>query len=85
MFLNGVQVISIVPWTEGNVLINDALNTFLFTDLWLRSTYTLFHEKISTFFKNKISLPERRNKMKSVLEITKMYYFFNLNDKIIFS
>ena len=27
------------------------------------------------FFFNKISLPERRNKRKSVLEITKMYYF----------
>ena len=38
-------------------------------------TYTLFHEFFSTFFFNKISLPERRNKRKSVLEITKMYYF----------
>ena len=38
------------------------------------SDYTLFHEIFSTFFKNKISLPERRNKRKSVLEITKMYY-----------
>ena len=38
-------------------------------------TYTLFHEIFSTFFLNKISLPERRNKRKSVLEITKMYYF----------
>ena len=37
--------------------------------------YTLFHEIFSTFFFNKISLPERRNKRKSVLEITKMYYF----------
>ena len=37
--------------------------------------YTLFHEFFSTFFWNKISLPERRNKRKSVLEITKMYYF----------
>ena len=37
--------------------------------------YTLFHEIFSTFFGNKISLPERRNKRKSVLEITKMYYF----------
>ena len=36
--------------------------------------YTLFHEFFSTFFGNKISLPERRNKRKSVLEITKMYY-----------
>ena len=26
-------------------------------------------------FSNIISLPERRNKRKSVLEITKMYYF----------
>ena len=38
--------------------------------------YTLFHEFVSTFFWNKISLPERRNKRKSVLEITKMYYFY---------
>ena len=45
--------------------------------------YTLFHENVSTFFFNKISLPERRIKRKSVLEITKMYYFLNLNDKII--
>ena len=37
--------------------------------------YTLFHEKNSTFFSNNISFPERRNKRKSVLEITKMYYF----------
>ena len=37
--------------------------------------YTLFHEIFSTFFKNEISLPERRNKRKSGLEITKMYYF----------
>ena len=37
--------------------------------------YTLFHEQISTYFGNNISLPERRNKRKSVLEITKMYYF----------
>ena len=37
--------------------------------------YTLFHEKCSTFFSNNISFPERRNKRKSVLEITKMYYF----------
>ena len=33
---------------------------------------TLFHEKISTFFSNNISFPERRNKRKSVLEITKI-------------
>ena len=39
-------------------------------------TYTLFDEKCSTFFFNKISLPERRNKRKSVLEITKMYYYY---------
>ena len=37
--------------------------------------YTLFHEMFSTFFSNIIGLPERRNKRKSVLEITKMYYF----------
>ena len=37
----------------------------------------------STFFSNIIGLPERRNKRKSVLEITKIYYFFYLNDKII--
>ena len=37
--------------------------------------YTLFHEKISKFFSNIIGLPECRNKRKSVLEITKMYYF----------
>ena len=32
-------------------------------------------KKFRRFFLNKISLPERRNKRKSVLEITKMYYF----------
>ena len=44
---------------------------------WLHegTVYTLFHEKMSTFFWNKISLPERRNKRKSVLELTKIYYF----------
>ena len=31
--------------------------------------------KITMFFSNNISFPERRNKRKSVLEITKMYYF----------
>ena len=38
-------------------------------------TYTLFHENILKFFFNIVGLPERRNKRKSVLEITKMYYF----------
>ena len=47
------------------------------------SAYTLFHENNMTFFSNIIGLPERRNKMKSVFEITKMNYFLNLNDKII--
>ena len=37
--------------------------------------YSLFHEKKMTFFSNNISFPECRNKRKSVLEITKMYYF----------
>ena len=37
--------------------------------------YTLFHKILSTFFANIISLPGHRNKRKSVLEITKMYYF----------
>ena len=37
--------------------------------------YTLFHEFVWTFFSNIIGLPERRNKRKCVLEITKMYYF----------
>ena len=46
-------------------------------------TYTLFHENILKFFSNIIGLPEHRNKRKSVLEITKMYYFLNVNDKII--
>ena len=38
----------------------------------------------STFFFNKICLPERRNKRKSVLEITIIFFllFLNLNDKI---
>ena len=36
--------------------------------------YTLF-QIFSTFFSNNISFLERRNKRKSVLEITKMYYF----------
>ena len=44
--------------------------------------YTLFHDFISTFFSNIIGLPERRNKRKSVLEITKST-ILNLNDKII--
>ena len=34
------------------------------------------YENVSTFFSNNISFPERRNKRKSVLKITKMYYFF---------
>ena len=38
--------------------------------------YTLFHENISTFFGNKISLPERRNKRKSVLEMSYTIYKF---------
>ena len=42
----------------------------------INTNYTLFHEFLSTFFFNKISLPERRNIRKSVLEITKMYYFY---------
>ena len=37
--------------------------------------YTLLHKIFSTFFSNNISFLERRNKRKSVLEITKMYYF----------
>ena len=37
--------------------------------------YNLFHEFFSKFFSNNISFPEPRNKRKSVLEITKMYYF----------
>ena len=44
-------------------------------DVYDTSTYTLFHELFSTFVSNIIGLPERRNKRKSVLEITKMYYF----------
>ena len=42
-------------------------------DVYDMSVYrpTLFHE----FFSNIIGLTERRNKRKSVLEITKMYYF----------
>ena len=36
---------------------------------WTISAYTLFHETNLTFFPNIISLPERRNKWKSVLEI----------------
>ena len=51
------------------------LSDFVTQHVRLKSYYTLFHEKISTVFFNKISLPERRNKRKSVLEITKMYYF----------
>ena len=43
--------------------------------LWGVFFYTLFDEKMSTFFSNIIGLPERRNKRKSVLEITKIYYF----------
>ena len=35
----------------------------------------MFHEFVRTFFANIICLPGRRNKRKSVLEITKMYYF----------
>ena len=52
----------------------DHLGLFYFFKVNLTTVYTLFHEMFSTFFFNKISLPERRNKRKSVLEITKMYY-----------
>ena len=51
------------------------LRFYLLPNLKHLFTYTVFHEHVSTFFLNKISLPERRNKRKSVLEITKMYYF----------
>ena len=44
---------------------------------------TLFHTFFRMFFANIIGLPEHRNKRKSVLEITKMYYFVNSNYKII--
>ena len=28
------MVVGVVVWKEGNVLFNDALNTFLFTVIW---------------------------------------------------
>ena len=57
-------------------LFNKTLKVFvLMVILKSEKLYTLFHEFFSTFVLNKISLPERRNKRKSVLEITKMYYF----------
>ena len=37
--------------------------------------YTLLHNIFRMFFANIIGLPGLRNKRKSVLEITKMYYF----------
>ena len=37
--------------------------------------YPVPRKKIQRFFSNITGLPERRNKRKSVLEITKMYYF----------
>ena len=49
------------------------------------SIYTLFHEIFSTFFWNKISLPERRNKSlkEKCFGNNKNVLFLNLNDKII--
>ena len=38
-------------------------------------TYTLLHENKLTFFANITGLSGHSNKRKSVLEITKMYYF----------
>ena len=46
-------------------------------------SYTLFHEIFSTFFFNKISLPEPRNKRKIVFGNNKNVLFLNLNDNII--
>ena len=46
-----------------------------FTVMTQLVTYTLFHEFFRTWvFSNIIGLPGHRNKRKSVLEITKMYY-----------
>ena len=45
--------------------------------------YPVLRRKNWRVISNIIGLPEHRNKRKCVLEITKMYYFFNLNDKII--
>ena len=46
--------------------------------------YTLFNEMFRTFFfANIIGLPGHRNRRKSVLEITKIYYFLYSNYKII--
>ena len=38
--------------------------------------YSLFHEMFRTFFANTIGLPGCKNKRESVLEITKMFYFY---------
>ena len=52
-----------------------SIYTYLTWPPALTIVYTLFHENKLTFFSNIIGLPKRRNKWKSVLEITKMYYF----------
>ena len=61
---------------RGNFIVNTrtrAILGFLFDDHYI--AYTLLHEHFRRFFSNIIGLPEHRNKRKSVLEITKMYYF----------
>ena len=58
------------------VLINDDINIVHSCYCGqIHVDYTLFHENVLIFFSNIIGLLERRNKRKSVLEITKMYYF----------
>ena len=48
---------------------------FFFLTFFGFDLYPVPRKHIDVFFSNIISLPERRNKRKSVLEITKMYYF----------
>ena len=76
-FIDGYMPLDMVKDHSDNEKVNllVPLYELLFLKL-IGFTYTQFHEKTSAFFSNIIGLPERRNKRKNVLEITKMYYFF---------
>ena len=43
------HILLIVIWKEGNVLFNDALNTFLFTVIW-KVGNVLFNDALNTFY-----------------------------------
>ena len=53
---------------HGNVIEDNTLNR-------MRESIPCSTNNFRRFFSNIIGLPERRNKSKSVLEITKIYYF----------